>query len=141
MTQQQVFDLFRRDLLAAAVDLIFFPPLHGDVALFIDRNQIARTVEAVGIKGFGIMLRALVVPAEGVRPAGHQAPDFAARQRITIGIGHPHFVIRAHRAALGVDDALGAVVEAGIVHQPLRHAEDLLQLAANFRRNARGEGR
>jgi hypothetical protein len=82
MAQQQVFDLFGGDLLAAAVDLIFFAPLHGDVALLVDRNQIAGAVKAVGIKGAGVMLRAVEVAAEGVRPAGHQAPHFAARQRV-----------------------------------------------------------
>ena len=72
------------------------------------------------------MLRAIEVAAEGVRPARHQAAHLAARERIAVGIRHPHFVIRAHRAALGIVDALKAVIEAGIVHQPLRHAEHLL---------------
>ena len=141
MAQQQVFDLFRRDLLSAAVDLIFFPSLHGDIAVFIDRDQIARTVEPVGIKGFGIMLRTLVIAAEGVRTTGHQPSDFAPRQRIALRIGHPHFIVRTHWATLSIDNALGAIVEAGIVHQPLRHAEDLLKLTADFRRNTRRERR
>jgi hypothetical protein len=45
MAQQQVFDLFSGDLLAAAVDLIFFPALDGDIPVFIDRNQIAGAVK------------------------------------------------------------------------------------------------
>jgi hypothetical protein len=88
MAQQQVFDLFRGDLLAAAVDLIFFPPLHGDIAVFVDRNQIAGAVKTVGIKGAGVMLRAVVVAAEGVWPASSGA-HFAARQRVAVGIRHP----------------------------------------------------
>ncbi|STV78245.1 Uncharacterised protein [Klebsiella michiganensis] len=35
----------------------------------------------------------------------------------------------------------GLSLRRGIVHQPLRHAEDLLELTADFRRNTRGEGR
>ncbi len=40
-----------------------------------------------------------------------------------------------------MNNPLRAVVKAGVIHQPLRHAEHLLQLAANFRRDARGKGR
>ena len=87
------------------------------------------------------MLRTVVIAAEGIRAAGHQTAHFAARQRVAVGIRHPHFIVRAHRTALGIDDPLRAIVKAGVIHQPLRHAEHLLQLAADFRRNARGEGR
>ena len=87
------------------------------------------------------MLRTVVIAAEGIRTAGHQTANFAARQRVAVGIRHPHFVVRTHRATLGIDDPLRAIVEAGVIHQPFRHAEHLLQLAADFRRNARGERR
>jgi len=36
VAQKQVFDLFGGNLLAPAVDLIFFAPLNGDVTLFIN---------------------------------------------------------------------------------------------------------
>ncbi len=52
MAQQQVFDLFSGDLLAAAVDLIFFPALDGDIPIFVDRNQIAGAIKPLGVKGF-----------------------------------------------------------------------------------------
>jgi hypothetical protein len=55
VAQQQVFDLFGSDLLAATVNLIFLAPLHGDVTLWINRDQIAGTVKTVGIKGAGIV--------------------------------------------------------------------------------------
>lgn len=55
VAQQQVFDLFGGDLLATAVDLIFLAPLHGDVTLLVDGDQIARAVETVGIKGAGVV--------------------------------------------------------------------------------------
>ena len=139
MAQQQVFNLFGGDLLAAAVDLILLAPLHGDVALLVDGDQIARAVKAVGVKGAGVVFRAVEIAAEGVRPARHQTPDLTARQRVAVFVRHPHFVVRAHRAPLGVDDALRQVVERGVVHQPFRHAEHLLKLAADFRRNARRE--
>ena len=74
MAQQQVFNFLRRDLLAAAVDLIFFTPLHGDIAVLVDRNKIAGAVKTVGIKRFGVMLRTFVVAAEGVWTPGHQTP-------------------------------------------------------------------
>ena len=83
------------------------------------------------------MFRAVEIAAEGVRAARHQASDFPARQRVAVLVRHPHFVVRAHRAALGIDDALRRIVEGGVVHQPFRHAKHLLKLAANFRRNAR----
>lgn len=57
MAQQQVFNLFSGDLLPAAIDLILFTPLNGDVTIRIDSDQIAGTVKAVGVKGAGIMLR------------------------------------------------------------------------------------
>ena len=139
MAQQQVFDLFGGNLFATAVDLIFLAPLHGDVALLVNGDQIPGAVKAVGVEGAGVVFRAVEIAAEGVRAARHQASDLPTRQRIAVLVRHPHFVVRAHRAALGVDDAFRGVVERGVVHQPFRHAEHLLQLAANFRRNARRE--
>ena len=53
MAQQQVFNLFSSDLLPAAVDLILFASLNGDVAIRVDSDQIAGTVKAVGVKGAG----------------------------------------------------------------------------------------
>ena len=126
MAQQQVFDLFGGNLFATAVDLIFLAPLHGDVALLIDGDQIAGAVETVGIKGAGVVFRAVEIAAEGVRPAGHQTPCFATWQRVAVLVRHPHFVIRAHRTALGVDDAIRGIIESGVIHQPFRHAEHLL---------------
>ena len=73
MAQQQVFNLFSSDLLPAAVDLILFASLNGDVAIRIDSDQIAGTVKAVGVKGAGIMLRAFEITTEGVRTTCHQA--------------------------------------------------------------------
>ena len=139
MAQQQVFDLFRGDLLSAAVDLIFLAPLHGDVTLLVDGDQIAGAVKTLCVEGAGVVFRAVKIAAEGVRPARHQTPDFPARQRIAVFICHPHFVVRTHRAALGIDDAFRRVVERGVVHQPFRHAKYLLKLTADFRRNARGK--
>ena len=137
MAQQQVFDLFGSDLLAATVDLIFLAPLHGDVTLWINRDQIAGTVKTVGIKGTGIVLRAFVITAEGVRPARHQASNFPLRQWISFGIGNPHFIVRAHWVTLGMDNFLRAIIKTGVVHQPFRHAKHLLQLAANLSGNTR----
>ncbi len=139
MAEQQVLDLFRGDLLAPAVDLIFLAPLNGDVALFINGYQIAGAVKAVLIKGAGIVFRAVVIAAEGIRAARHQPSCLTARQRVAIFIGHPDFIVRAHRAALGGEDALVRVVQASVIHQSFGHAEHLLKLAADLRRNARGE--
>ncbi len=137
VAQQQVFDLFGGDLLATTVDLIFLAPLHGDVPLLVDGDQIAGTVKAVGVEGAGIVFRAVEIAAEGVRAARHQTSDLPARQRVAVLVRDPHLIIRAHRAALGVNDAFRRVVERGVVHQPFRHAKHLLQLAADFRRNTR----
>ncbi|MNP34183.1 hypothetical protein D3C76_1274580 [compost metagenome] len=140
MAQEQVFHLFGGDLLPAAVDLIFFAPLHGDIALLVNGDQIPRAVKAVRIKGAGVVFRALVVATEGVGPAGHQTPHLAARQRIAVLIGYPHFVIRAHRAALGIHDAFRGIIQRGVVHQPFGHAEHLLELAAHLCRNTGSQG-
>ncbi|MNC05238.1 hypothetical protein D3C75_527070 [compost metagenome] len=56
-------------------------------------------------------------------------------------IGHPDFIVRTHRAALGVGDTLRGIIQCGVVHQPFSHAKYLLELTADLRRNTRCQGR
>ncbi len=64
----------------------------------------------------------------------------AIGHRLAVFVGDAHLVIRAHGAALGGEDALGFVVQAGVVDQALGHAEYLLQLATQLRRHPSGLG-
>ncbi|MNH04570.1 hypothetical protein D3C79_638700 [compost metagenome] len=79
------------------------------------------------------MGRALVVTAEGIGTAGVQGARLAGSDRIALLVQHAHLIVRAHGAALGVDHLLLGIIEPGVVDQPLRHAEHLLQPAAEQR--------
>ncbi|MNJ35845.1 hypothetical protein D3C77_306080 [compost metagenome] len=133
MVQQLVFHLFRRYLLAASVDLILLPAHHRQVAILVLHHQIPGAVEAIAIKHPGVVSRALVVTAEGIGTAGVQGARLAGGDRVARLIEDAHLVVRAHGAALGVNDLLVGVVQPGVVDQPLRHAEHLLQPAAEQR--------
>ncbi|MNS53447.1 hypothetical protein D3C72_862030 [compost metagenome] len=133
MVQQLVFHLFRRYLLAASVDLILLSPYHGEVTIGILYHQIPGAVEAIAIKHPGVVGRALVVAAEGVGAPGVQGAGLAGGDRVARLIQNAHLVVRAHGAALGVNDLVVRVIQPGVVDQPLRHAEHLLQPAAEQR--------
>ncbi|MNN36661.1 hypothetical protein D3C81_1505640 [compost metagenome] len=115
-------------------------PFNFHIAIFGQADQIAGTVETVLIKGGGVVLRTLVITAEGIGATGHQTPGFPHRQRVAVLIGHPQLVIRRHRAALSGQNMLIVIVQTGVVHQAFRHAEHLLQLAADLGRNTCRQG-
>ncbi|MNS78191.1 hypothetical protein D3C72_1117940 [compost metagenome] len=81
---------------------------------------------------------ALVVTTEGVGATGVQGAGLARGDRVARLVQNAHLVIRAHGAALGVNDLLIGVREPGVVDQPLRHAEHLLQPAAEQRGDLSG---
>ncbi|MNZ78898.1 hypothetical protein D3C78_974910 [compost metagenome] len=67
-----------------------------------------------------------------------QGARLTGGNRVARLIEDAHLVVRAHGAALGVNDLLVGVAQPGVVDQPLRHAEHLLQPAAEQRPNLAG---
>ena len=136
MGDQQVLHLFRSDLLAAAVDLVLVAALHHQVAVLVAADPVAGAVEAVRAEGLGVVFGQAVVAADGVGTAHGQFADLAGADLAALGVDHPHFVVRRQRPALGMQYALGRIVQAGVADQPLGHSQHLLQLAAEHRFDA-----
>ena len=138
MAQQQVLDLLGGDLFAAPVDLVLDAADDAQIAA-LPHHHVAGMVKSIRIKGLRVMIRAAIIAPEGIGTACRQRAGTAVGDGAAVLIQHPDFVIGADRTALGGKNGLGAVLKPGIVHQPLGHAKDLLQAAAQqFGDAARG---
>jgi hypothetical protein len=86
--QDQVLDLLSGDLLTAAVDEVFGAALDDLIATRTQADDVATPVVPIGCKGALVVLRRVVVAADGVRSAGQQLTQLT----------------RSHVAALLIDD-------------------------------------
>src|SRR5690606_6687098 len=91
--QDVVLHLVRRDLLAAAVDLVLDPALDGDVAGGGHADHVAGAVEAVRGERPGVVLGCPVVAADGVGAAGEQLAGFAGRHFGAVRTDDAEFVV------------------------------------------------
>ena len=76
-----------------------------------------------------------IVAANGVGAAHLQFTHFTLGHRLALFIDNAYFVIGAQRTALGMQQQIRAVIQAGKTQQPLGHAQHLLQGAAQRRRD------
>ena len=132
MLQQNILHGLGRDLLPAAVNLILGPTHHGERAVF-KLHDVPSAIKPLVSEGSRVHLRGSVIAADGVRTTGEQMPLRTFRHLAVVLIHHPNLIKRAHRPALGGDDFLNRCIERRVVHQPLSHAKDLLQLPTQFR--------
>ncbi len=85
------------------------------------------------------MLGCPEVSSRGVGAAGEQGARGAVRHRLTLVVDHEDLIGVADGPALGGENDLGVVVEAGHVEQTLGHAEDLLKPRSQDRLDAGGQ--
>ncbi len=130
MEEDQVFNLLGGNFLAAAINLVLHAAHDAQIAFRRALDHVARIIKAFTVEDLRIMFGVAIIAAERVRPARGQHSWLAFGHGFAILIDDPDFIVRADRTALGGEDDLVRVVKAGIVDQPLGHAEDLLQLAA-----------
>src|SRR5262249_16431555 len=126
MGQDQVLDLLRADLLAAAIDQVFLPPLDDVVPRRMAAHQVAGHVKAVGCERPSVVFGDAVIATERVGPAHEQLPNFTVLDRLTLLIHENDFVVRADRTANRVKADLVGIVQTNEHQQALGHAEDLL---------------
>ena len=79
-----------------------------------------------------------MIATNGVRPAGMQVAWCATVNRDAFVVDNANLVGRTHGNALGPDDLIDVAAQFGVIHEPLGHAKDLLEINAQLRGDAFG---
>src|SRR5262245_8331485 len=111
MGSEQVLDLARADVLALADDDVLRATRDAEVALGVERSQIAGAEPAVAGEGLGVE-RPVEIAEEALRTAGEDLA-LATRRHRTIVVAHHADLDGADRATLAVDAAGRRVGRAG----------------------------
>ena len=126
MHEDQVFDLLRRDLLAAAIDQVLDAPFDHVVARWVLAQQIARAVEAVIGEGARIVLLGREIPPQGIGAAHAKLAHLAERHDIVVLVEQHRLVVRTHRLTHGFQLRILAVAAVDEHQRAFGHAEILL---------------
>src|ERR1700722_298870 len=99
MLQQDIFDFRRRDLLSAAIDQILDAPGQGEIAVVIDRANVASAKPTID-EGRGISLRVVAIAAHHVRTAYYDLAGSICRQVPAVPINDRNFSAKPYRSGL-----------------------------------------
>lgn len=126
-----LFDLGRRNFFAAAVDLLLDTTFDSQIAIRVTTYQVAGTVKAILGKAGRVLYWCPEVATNRVRTPGQQLPDLTFRNVMVVLIDDSNLIFGGQGSPLGMDDRVQRIVQARVAQQPLGHAKDLLQFAAD----------